>query len=142
MAASLVDGQVGDRNPMTDITPSSFRKMPEWELLTEFFVTTLPQSRRSVTTRITEAIQNINIQQAQKERIYELMTQTVNRAKQNEQEGEQFYPVHIRIWSTATIVDRAGWGFFIVEKKRDDFQSETIENAFTVELFLYQERHP
>jgi hypothetical protein len=141
VAATLIDWLVGSGIPMTDMIASNIERAPDWQLLAEFAVKSLSGSKQILTDRVAETVQCLSLKPAQLERIHEIMTQALNRARRSAQLAEHLYPMHIRIWSPETYVDGFGWGFFIVEKQRIEPQLTTGEAAYVVELYLYQEHH-
>ena len=126
---------------MTDMTVSSIKRAPNWQLLAEFAVKSLSGGEHGLTDRVMETVQSLGLKPTQLERIHEIMTQALNRAKRSAQLAVHLCPVLIRIWSTETVIDGFGWGFFIVEKQRVEPQPTTEGAAYVVELYLYQEHH-
>jgi hypothetical protein len=110
---------------MTNNITSSTKTIPNWQLMAEFAVKSISGSEQSLTDRVMETARSI--------------TQALNRARSGTQLAEHLCPVLIRIWSTETVVDGFGWGFFIVEKQKVEPQLTTGGAAYVVELYLYQE---
>jgi hypothetical protein len=124
---------------MTNNITSSTKTIPNWQLMAEFAVKSISGSEQSLTDRVMETARSISLKRTQLERIHEIMTQALNRARSGTQLAEHLCPVLIRIWSTETVVDGFGWGFFIVEKQKVEPQLTTGGAAYVVELYLYQE---
>lgn len=139
MAASLVDWPAGGEILMTNVIVPRTERTPNWQLLAEIEIKSLSGSEQILIDRVAETVGYLNLKPAQLERIYEIMTQALNRARRSAQLLKHLYPLHIWIWSSETFVDGFGWGFFIVERQEIEPRLTTGRAAYVVELFLYQE---
>jgi hypothetical protein len=125
---------------MTDIVASSAERMPEWQLLAEFAVTGQPGNKRQLLDQVTDAVQGLNLELAQLERIQQVLVLAVARAMRSEEPGAM-YPLRIRIWVRGDCASGRGLGFFLLEKQGNDPESVAAEKTERhVELLLYQER--
>lgn len=126
---------------MTDIAASNAERAPEWQLLAEFAVTGQPDSKRQLLDQVTDAVQDLNLELAQLERIRQVLVPAVARAIRSEEPGAMF-PLRIRIWVRGNCASGRGLGFFLLEKQGNDPESvaAAANTERHVELLLYQER--
>jgi hypothetical protein len=122
---------------MTDISASSIKGMPGWQLLAEFTVAGVPGSNRQRLNQVMDALQGVNLQPVQLEGIQRAFVQAVAKASCCE-EPAAIYRLRIRIWVLGACASSHGWGFFVVEKG-DNPQRVRTDTDHLVELFLYQE---
>jgi len=126
---------------MTGIAASNDERVPEWQLLAEFAVTGQPGSKQQILDQVTDAVQGLNLELAQLERIQQVLAPAIARAMRSEEPGAMF-PLRTRIWVRGDCAPGRGLGFFLLEKQGNDPESVAAaeKTEHHVELFLYQER--
>jgi hypothetical protein len=121
---------------MADKTSVGSTRLPRWQLLGEFAATNLA----ALMENVTEVIKEFNLQPAQLVRIYEVLEQTLDRARRNAAMDESSAPVRIRILASVELAAGQGCGLFLVAKQENESVSGTEEITQVVDLFIYQVR--
>lgn len=107
------------------------------QLLADFVVAGPPEENRQLPDRLLDAVQGLNLQPLQLERIHEALVQAVARTRRGG--GPTTVDrLRIRVWVMGTCASARGWGFFLLEKGDDNDRGHTNTDRL-VELFLYQE---
>jgi hypothetical protein len=122
---------------MTGSEAARIERLPGWQLVAEFEVVNSIVDDRPWVDQVIHAVQRLNLQPVQRERIHEAFVQAVNRATRRGSPSLSLYPVYVRIWVLGT-GDGRGWSFFMVEKQEPD--PPHTEAGHRVELFLYQQQ--
>lgn len=124
---------------MIDTNVSYIEGLPKWQLVSHLTIDSRSSFEQILVDWLIETLQILSLKPVQLQRINEGMAQALNRAGRGLQQVEHPNPVYIRIWSSQAPLNESGWGFFIVEKREIKGQLAKGENAYVVELYLYQE---
>lgn len=107
-----------------------------WQLVAELPAASLPGSHGLLLGQVMAAVQGLNLQPPQLERIHEAFGQVLARAMPSG-ESALLFPLGVRIWVLGSSANERGWGFFLVEKQGN---TAPVNREYLVELFLYQEQ--
>jgi len=110
-----------------------------WHLRAECWVTSSPGDGRQLANKVSQMMQELNLQSLQLERAQKAVLEAAQGASLQEQSTKPISLVHIHIWIAGQCAPRFGLGFFIVEKPASACQGRSLETERLVELFLYQE---
>lgn len=116
-----------------------------WQLLTEIAEADLPGNERQLLSEVTGALEALNLEPLQLERIREAFRRAVTRAMRT-RERTLVYPIRVRLWFWGSCFHKCGSGFFLLEKQSNDPQrvaplaQAKVEHH--IELFLYREQDP
>jgi hypothetical protein len=135
---------------VTSANDSYIEQEPAWQLLTEFSASVELDSKDQFAEQVAGAVRELGLQSIQIERIHQAVLGALRKAAKRESQDLRGSPPLIRIWisyahtgarsRSNVVVERRGWGFFMIEKQELDPRASGAAAQSVIELCLYQER--
>ncbi len=141
---------------MTDDAAPHIQQDTTWHLLGEFSLPAGLDSEPRLTEWITGSVWELGLQTAQLKRVCEAVIGAVRNTIRHRNRGRRNASVSVRIWLSAAYTrdrspagpeatpkirrERRGWGFFLIQKPKENPLVSDVASQRVIELFLYQER--